>query len=70
MTKSESEESAERPRSATGGGQRSATKPREASVRGTALRIGVDPRESECDDLVDELLLQGGYLENLPQPDP
>jgi hypothetical protein len=39
-------------------------------VRGTALRIGVDPRESECDDLVEELLLRVGYLENLPQPDP
>ena len=37
-------------------------------MRGTALRIGVDPRESECDDLVEELLLRGGYgyLENLP----
>ena len=26
-------------------------------------------RESECDALVEELL-RGGYLENLPQPDP
>jgi hypothetical protein len=39
-------------------------------VRGTALRIGVDPRESECDALVDELLMRDGYLENLPQARP
>jgi hypothetical protein len=44
-----------------------ATKPKEASVRAVALSsTGVDPRESECDDLVEELLLRVGYLENLP----
>jgi hypothetical protein len=44
-----------------------ATKPKEASVRAVALNsTGVDPREGECDDLVEELLLRVGYLENLP----
>ena len=41
-----------------------ATKPKEASVRAVALSsTGVDPRESECDDLVEELLLRGGYTD-------
>ena len=36
-------------------------------VRGATLSIGVNPRGSECDRLVDELL-QAGYLRTYPSP--
>jgi len=34
-------------------------------VRGAAVSIGVDPGGSECDGLVDELLLDG-YIQSYP----
>jgi hypothetical protein len=36
-------------------------------VRGAAVSIGVDPGGSECDGLVDELLL-AGYIQSYPSP--
>ena len=36
-------------------------------VRGAAVSIGVDPGGSECDGLVDELLLDG-YIQSYPSP--
>jgi len=36
-------------------------------VRGAAISIGVTPGQSECDDLVDELL-QAGYIRSYPSP--
>ena len=36
-------------------------------VRGAAISIGVNPGESECDGLVDELL-EAGYIQTYPSP--
>ena len=36
-------------------------------VRGAALSVGVNPGGSECDGLVDELLL-AGYIQTYPSP--
>jgi hypothetical protein len=36
-------------------------------VRGAAVSIGVEPRGSECDGLVDELL-RDGHLQRYPSP--
>lgn len=36
-------------------------------VRGAAISVGVDPGGSECDGLVDELLL-GGHIRRYPSP--
>jgi hypothetical protein len=36
-------------------------------VRGAAVSVGVNPGESECDGLVDELL-QAGYIQSYPSP--
>jgi hypothetical protein len=36
-------------------------------VRGAAISIGVDPGQSECQVLVEELL-QAGYLRRYPSP--
>jgi hypothetical protein len=46
-----------------------ATNPPEAAVRGAALSRGVDPQESECDALVEELR-RGGYFETYPPSRP
>jgi hypothetical protein len=43
--------------------------PPEAAVRGAALSRGVDPQESECDALVEELR-RGGYFETYPPSRP
>ena len=40
---------------------------RYVQVRGAAVSVGVDPSESECDSLVDELL-QAGYIQTYPSP--
>jgi hypothetical protein len=37
------------------------------AVRGAAISIGVDPGQSKCHVLVDELL-QAGYLQRYPSP--
>jgi hypothetical protein len=38
---------------------------RNVAVRGAAISVGVDPGESDCDSLVEELL-RGGYLQRYP----